>query len=184
LTLDIVRHSPLEDKLLPLTAAFSVRAEPFAQRFVLRGDAAALAPLKAIFGVAPPAEPLSSASTESRMAFWMGPDEWLLIAESDAEGLESHIEASLQNVFHSLVDVSHRQSAVTLEGSGVESALNFGVALDLDLAAFPIGMVVRTMFVKAEITLWRAGEHQWRIEFARSFADYVRTLLLEAGRGL
>jgi sarcosine oxidase subunit gamma len=70
-----------------------------------------------------------------------------------------------------------------LAGPQAQEALGFGVALDLDLPAFPVGMVARTMFVKAEITLWRRGERNWRIEFARSFAGYVRELLLEAARG-
>ena len=183
MTLEIVRHGPLEDLPLPLTPAFSAIPTPFAHRFVLRGEAVALAPLAGAFGVAPPAEPLSSASQGTRSALWFGPDEWLLIAEDDAAGLDAEIETALEGVFHSLVDVSHRQAAVTLQGPRAQEALGFGVALDLDLPAFPVGMVVRTMLVKAEITLWRRGEQNWRIEFARSFAGYVRDLLLEAGRG-
>jgi sarcosine oxidase subunit gamma len=183
LTLESLRHNPLEDLPLPLTSDFRVIAAPFALRFVLRGEAAALAPLEAAFGVAPPAAPLSSASAGSRSALWLGPDEWLLLAEDDGQGLEESIGAALEGVFHSLVDVSHRQAAVTLEGARAQEALGFGVALDLDPPAFPVRMVARTMFVKAEITLWRRGERVWRIEFARSFANYVRELLLEAARG-
>ncbi len=180
---EIDRHGPLEGLALPQTAAFRVRLEPFARRFILRGEAGSLAPLASVFGVAPPPAPLSSASVGGRAALWLAPDEWLLIAEETAEGLEAEIEAALAGVFHSLVDVSHRQAAVTLEGPRAQEALGFGVALDLDLPAFPVGMVARTMFVKAEIGLWRRGEQEWRIEFARSFGRYVRELLLEAGRG-
>ena len=183
MTLDTARHGPLEDLNLPLSPQFRASLEPFAQRFVLRGEAALLAPLAAAFGVAPPAGPLSSASTGTRSALWLGPDEWLLIAEECPPGLEEAIAAALDGVFHSLVDVSHRQAAVMLAGPQAQEALGFGVALDLDLPAFPVGMVARTMFVKAEITLWRRGERNWRIEFARSFAGYVRELLLEAARG-
>ena len=182
MTLEIVRHGPLEDLLLPLSPAFTVQVAPFAQRYILRGEAGQLAPLAGAFGVAPPAAPLTSAQANGRSALWLGPDEWLLIAEAQAEGIEGTIEAALDGVFHSLVDISHRQGAVSLEGPRAREALNFGVALDLDLAAFPIGMAAKTLFVKAEITLWRQGEQLWRLEFARSFARYLRDLLLEASR--
>ncbi len=71
----------------------------------------------------------------------MGPDEWLLIAEDDEAGLGAKLEAALAGVPHSLVDVSHRRCAIELAGAGAARLLNAGVPLDLDLAAFPVGMV-------------------------------------------
>jgi sarcosine oxidase subunit gamma len=140
--------------------------------------------LRLAFGVAPPSRPLSSESEGERAALWLGPDEWLLIAEEGAEGLEAAIGAALPDVFFSLVDVSHRQTVIELEGARAADALNFGVALDLDERAFPVGMVVRTLFLKAEITLWRRGLAHWRVEVARSFAAYLAEALGAAIAGL
>ena len=85
----------------------------------------------------------------------MGPDEWLLIAEDAAPGIGAKLEAALAGVPHSLVDVSHRQCAIEVSGAGAARLLNAGAPLDLDLAAFPVGMVARTLLLKAEIVLWR-----------------------------
>jgi heterotetrameric sarcosine oxidase gamma subunit len=37
-------------------------------------------------------------------------------------------------------------------------------------------MCTRTLFEKAEITLWRRGAQAWQIEIARSFAPYLREM--------
>ena len=87
-------------------------ALPFATRFVLRGGTHVVAPVEAAFGIAPPTRPLASASEGPRAALWQGPDEWLLIAEEEAGDLAAKLEAALGGVFHSLVDVSHRQTAM------------------------------------------------------------------------
>jgi sarcosine oxidase, subunit gamma len=58
------------------------------------------------------------------------------------------------------------------------------VMLDLDLAVFPVNACARTLFGKAEIVLWRCGDHQFRIEVWRSFAQYVADMLAEAAFGL
>ena len=183
MSFDIARRGPLDGLLLPRSGSFRASAAPFVRRFVLRGETSTLAPLAAAFGVAPPDAPLSSASQGTRSALWLGPDEWLLIAEDESSGLEQDIEDALAGVFHSLVDVSHRQAAVVLEGPRAREALEFGVALDLDPSAYPVGMVARTLLVKAEIGLWRVGAETWRIEVARSFAAYVAAVLMEAARG-
>ncbi len=182
--LDVVRKGPLDGLRLTDTRACALRALPFEQRFVLRGEPASLGALQGVFGVAPPAAPLASAVAGSRAALWLGPDEWLLIAEDEAQSLEGEIAAALAGVSHSLVDVSHRNAALEVSGERAADALNFGVALDLDPVAFPAGQVARTLFVKAEIALWRRGETLWRVEVARSFAVYVAEMLGAAIAGL
>lgn len=177
---EILRRGPLDGVTLPQTPGVSVALQPFALRFILRGEAPALGAVHSAFGVALPTAPLSSATEGARSALWLGPDEWMLIAEDDSQGLESGLETALSGVFHSLVDISHRQTALAVEGPRAWQALNFGVALDLDLAAFPVGQVVRTLFVKAEVTLWRQGAQNWRIEVARSFSSYVADALAVA----
>jgi heterotetrameric sarcosine oxidase gamma subunit len=78
------------------------------------------------------------------------------------------------------VDVSHRAVSIEVAGPHVAWCLNAFCALDLDLAAFPIGMCTRTLLGKAEIVLWRLGAETFHIEVARSFALYVWGCLREA----
>ena len=73
----------------------------------------------------------------------------------------------------SLVDIGHGNCAVIIDGKGAARLLNAGCPLDLDLAAFPVGMCARTLFTKAEIVLWRTAANTFRVELSRSFAPYM-----------
>ncbi len=109
---------------------------------------------------------------------WLGPDEYLLIApEAELEALQQDLQLALSHVAHSLVDVSHRQTALIMEGPGAEKALNAGIPLDLSLSAFPVDAVVRTILEKAAVVLWRQAPECFRLEVWRSFAPYVQGLL-------
>jgi len=159
--------------------------EPAAARFSLRGGADAVAAASVAFGVALPTTACRAASTGSRSALWLGPDEHLLIApEADHATVASALASGLAGVANSLVDVSHRQVAFSVHGPHAAWLLNSGCPLDLDLSAFPVGMCTRTLFTKAEILLWRTGPESFRIEVWRSFAEYVVGLLDEAAREL
>ncbi len=156
---------------------------PFAARFLLRGGAEVVDPVATAFGVAPPTRPVGSASEGVRAVLWLGPDEWLLIAEdADALPLGAELESALAGVFHALVDVSHRQVALEVTGPGAERLLGAAVPLDLDPAAFPVGMATRTLLMKAEITLWRREPERFRLETLRSFSPYVAAVLTQAAR--
>lgn len=182
MTLEATRRSVLDGKALPTTPRVRAYPLPFATRILLRGGTDVVGPVKEVFGVAPPTQPMGSAEAGSRAALWLGPDEWLLIAEGNATELFGRLEAALGGVFHSLFDVSHRQVAIGLEGPGAVRLLGAGCPLDLDLRAFPVGMSTRTLLVKAEIGLWRPAEDAFHIEVARSVAPYVARILNEAAR--
>ena len=148
-------------------------------RFLFRGREAAIEAAASAFGVALPREACRSAEAGERAALWLGPDEWLLLApEADAPA----IAAAFRKVTapHSLVDVSHRNTALALSGSKVTLVINSGCPLDLDLAAFPVGMCTRTLLNKAEIVLWRRAHDRFHVEMWRSFAGYVHGFLTDA----
>ena len=128
------RRSILSGRALPDNDRVKAVVAPFAARWILRGGAEVSAPAGAAFGAPPPLEPLRAAAEGARAALWLGPDEWLLIAEDDEPGLGAAVEAALAGVPHALVDVSHRQCAIELAGPGAARLLNAGVPLDLDLA--------------------------------------------------
>jgi heterotetrameric sarcosine oxidase gamma subunit len=106
---------------------------------------------------------------------WLGPDEWLIIADEDIAMPETQSTASV-------VDVSHAITGIAVHGSRAAWAINGFCALDLDLSAFPVGMCTRTLFGKAQVIIWRLDVELFRIEVARSFAPYVWDLLEEARR--
>jgi sarcosine oxidase subunit gamma len=160
-----------------------LRLQPDATRFSFRGNAAVQAAAGAAFGLAFPAVACRAATSATRAALWLGPDEQLLLAPpEEGASLRATMAAALAGLPHSLVDVSHRQVALELRGPHAAWLLNAGCPLDLELAAFPVGMCTRTVFLKAEITLWRtAGEH-FHLEVWRSFTDYLVGILREVAR--
>ncbi len=123
-----------------------------------------------------PAAINSSSSKTGQTAFRLGPDEFLLLLP---EGESPAINIAEP---YSLVDISHRQTAILLQGPHAAEMLNAGCPLDLDKTAFPIGMATRTMFMKADIVLWRTGTETFHIEVWRSFAPYVWSLLEVIGQ--
>jgi sarcosine oxidase subunit gamma len=158
-----------------------IRPLPRAAQFIFRGDDSAARQAGEVFGVPLPLTPCRAARHADRAALWLGPDEWLLIAPAYQEAsIEAEIATGLADVPHALVGVGHRNVAVALQGFRATEVLNAGCPLDLNEAAFPVGMCTRTVLAKAEIILWRTGPQDFTIGVWRSFAPYVREFLIEA----
>ncbi|WP_336069171.1 sarcosine oxidase subunit gamma [Nitratireductor rhodophyticola] len=174
----IARASALEGRFLNDEGITLVRAEP-ATRLSLRAPKTAVKSLSKTLGLDLPQRPKTSSAKDGRAALWLGPDEWLVIDENEADllGACAGIRA-----FHSAVDVSHRNTAVLVSGSRAEAVLNAGCPQDLSPDAFPVGACSRTVFGKAEIILWRTEGDAFRVECWRSFSDYVFMLLEAAAR--
>jgi sarcosine oxidase subunit gamma len=126
-------------------------------------------------------QPCRAVTGGDRSALCLGPDEWLILAPP-SDLVARALAQAMQGCAHALVDVSDRQCAIELSGGAAADVLNTGCPLDLDEAAFPVGMCTRTVLAKSEIVLWRVRTGTFRLEVARSFAPYVRAFLLEAAR--
>jgi sarcosine oxidase subunit gamma len=155
-----------------------------ATRYILRGGPEVRAAAEGAFGVDIPARVCRASAKDDRAALWLGPDEWLLIASQAASSLGAALSAALAGRPHSLVDVSHRQTAFTVSGPHAALLLAAGCPLDLDESVFPVDMCTRTMLAKAEVVLWRTAPQVFRVEVFRSFAAYVSRYLAEAARGM
>jgi sarcosine oxidase subunit gamma len=153
-------------------------------RFVFRGGADALREAGDAVGMDFPSA-LCASTMGERVILWQGPDEFLfLVPNEEKQTLSAAIGEALAGVPHSLVDVSHRNVALLMEGDQVELLLAAGIMLDLSLTSFPVGMTTRTLFGKADVTLWRQAPDRFHLETWRSFAPYVVGLLEESARGL
>ena len=177
-------RSPLQGLALPAGPRFALTESPPAARFILRGGEGARVACGIAFGAEPPSRLGPAGEGAGRAALWLGPDEWLMIADgADPAPLGEMLESVLDGTAHSLVDVSHRQIGLIVSGPAAARALNAGCPLDLDPRAFPVGMATRTLYDKAEIVLWRRGESAFHVEVWRSFAPHVAASLVEAARG-
>jgi sarcosine oxidase, subunit gamma len=176
--------SPLEGFAFPAGPRFTLAEAPPAARFILRGTEAVGVACGMVFGAEPPSRLGLAGESAGRAALWLGPDEWLLIADgADASDIGGVLESVLDGTGHSLVDVSHRQIGLIASGSAAARVLNAGCPLDLDLRAFPAGFATRTLFDKVEIVLWRRAETTFHVEVWRSFAPWLVASLAEAARG-
>ena len=118
---------------------------------------------------------LASAPFAGGHALGLGPDEWLLVLPEGAP------PPAIEGV-HALVDVGDRSVGWDVTGGDAQALVQCGVALDLSLAAFPVGKATRTLHEGVEILLWRTGAAAFRIEVWRSFAEHLHAaLVLNAG---
>jgi sarcosine oxidase, subunit gamma len=154
---------------------------PPCTRLILRGRAAAVEAATAPLSFALPVQPCRTVTAGDRSALWLGPDEWLILAAS-SDTVAAGLAQAMRGLAHALVDVGHRQCAIELSGGTAADVLNAGCPLDLDAAAFPVGMCTRTVLAKSEIVLWRTAVGTFRIEIVRSFVPYIRRFLREAAR--
>ena len=180
----LVARSSLQGLALPSGPRFALSEAPPAARFILRGPEAVRVACGMVFGAEPPSRLGLAGEGDKRAALWLGPDEWLLLADSADTGAVSDVlESVLEGTAHSLVDVSHRQVGLIASGPAAARVLNAGCPLDLSLQAFPVGFATRTLFDKAEIVLWRRAEAAFHVEVWRSFAPWLAASLAEAARG-
>lgn len=162
----------------------SLRLLPPATRFILQCGQDAREAAGRGFGLAMPEAACRAESAGGRAALWLGPDERLLLAPAGLEDiLAGELETALGALPHSLVDVSHRQVALAVAGPAARDLLATGCPLDLDDAAFPVGMCTRTVLGRAEVVLWRSRPEEYHLETGRSFAGYVLGWLREVERG-
>ena len=163
---------------IPATAG--LRLLPPQARCILRAQPRAIASAGTALGIDVAQVACRASQGGTRAALWLGPDEYLILApEAEARLLARTLEDALRSEPHSLVDVSHRQTALEIRGPRVEEILNSACPLDLDVRAFAVGMCTRTVFAKAEIVLWRTAVDAFRLEVWRSFTDYVARFICE-----
>jgi sarcosine oxidase subunit gamma len=160
-------------------AAVKVEVLPPAERMSLRAPEASVAALSKALGVALPKKPKMSATKGGRTAWWLGPDEWLVIDEAGNDPLA---DCAKVTSVHSAVGISHRNIAIAVTGTGAVATINAGCPQDLSLDAFPVGAASRTILGKTEIVLLRTAPDAFRVECWRSFSDYVFTFLSEGSR--
>jgi sarcosine oxidase subunit gamma len=138
-----------------------------------------------LLGFELPCRPLSCAGSATAEAWWLGPDEWLLLmnrleASRFRERLRAFDWSAAPAV--SLVEITQRQLGLEIRGPSASWLLNAGCPLDLSSSAFAPGMCARTLFGKAEIILQRRADASdtFHVECWRSFVPYLRRRLEQA----
>ena len=124
---------------------------------------------------APPAAN-TAITWEGRDVLWLGPDEWLIVAQSEeAMTIARDLDTALTGHHHSVIDVGANRIAFDLT-DGLEQ-LSSGCGLDLDPTRWRPGMCAQTLFGQAQVILHQRDERTTRIFVRPSFAGYFTRLL-------
>lgn len=158
-------------KLAAPDGRLTIVPAPQASRFVLRCRPADAVQVGNALDIALPLQACRSHVSGSKAALWLGPDEWLLVAD------HAHAWPRVEGVAISLVDVSCKSVAIELKGTDTENVLTCDCPLDLHEAKFAPGTCARTVFGKCEVVLWRRAPDAFWLDVPRSYADYAWRLL-------
>lgn len=135
-----------------------------------------------VLGVPLPPRPCSYETNGEKSIYWLGPNEWLLIVDG---GSEAAVESHLREVFKghiSIVNISGGQTLINLRGADVETVLKKSSGYDFHPSHFGPGRCVQTTFAKATALVSKKADGSFDLLIRRSFADYLATWLLDAGR--
>jgi sarcosine oxidase, subunit gamma len=166
---DPFARSPLADRARDLAALGAVEVGFLAQ-VNLRADPE-LASARIAFAL-PPA-PNTWTPTAGREALWLGPDEWLVVAEpGSAAAIVEELERALEGLHHSVVDVSANRAVVELAGGDRMDLLARGCGLDLHPRSWREGMCAQTLLARIPVLL-QERDHATRVFVRASFAHHL-----------
>ena len=144
----------------------------------LRGDVRDTRFVRAVQSVTdlrPPADAGDVASGLLASILWLGPDQWLVLSDTQAgEGLAASLRAALQGIPSAVADVGHARIVYAVSGSNARCVLAKGCPLDLHERAFPLGRSAQTLLAKVPVIIHRTGaEPKFDLFVARSLRDYA-----------
>ena len=132
-------------------------------------------------GISLPVKPNTVADNGVIRAYWLGPDEWLLVSVGrDAKDMVETARRSLAGLHGAVTDVSSGYTMLKLSGGGGANVLAKGCGLDLHSRVFGAGQCAQSLIAKCPVLLERPEE--FRIIVRRSYADYLWQWLLDAAR--
>lgn len=160
-------HTTLEQAVALAAGALAVRELPFETHVSVRMDPTSAPAVAARLGTEP-------------AILRLGPDEWLVVAEEDAD-LETELRAVLTGDRDAIVDVSDQRTTFELAGPRARAILGMACSIDLHPRAFGPGRCAETMLARAGVVLWQVDDTPtFRLLVRRSFAAYVVAWLLDA----
>lgn len=118
-----------------------------------------------------------------RVALWLGPDEWLVVApDGQSPMLEDAFRAALgDDPWLSVTDVSHSYTALRLRGEDARNVLAKGCPIDLHPQSFGPGHCAQTIVAGSRVLLSVEEDPMcFIIRVRNSFARYITGWLADA----
>ena len=163
----------------------------FAQKINIRGDSnnkEFMSLYGKILQAVLPIIPNTYTKIEKIKILWLGPNEWLIVDESQYNtDLISKLE-NINNEESNITDVSENRTIIRIQGKKLFTLLSKFLVLDLDKILINNSSVAQTLFVKVPIILVRNDNNKEDIEIDlytnRSHANYVYNLLIDGTTNL
>lgn len=131
-------------------------------------------------GLVLPTEPNTFTRQENRIAFWQGPDQWLLLlAAAEEDAAEALLRDSHDGHF-AVTAITSGQTIVSLAGPLAEEVIR--KSSSYDLMRLTHDRCAQTVLAKTQVLIWQAGQDEYRLVVRRSYADYLYKWLCEAAR--
>jgi sarcosine oxidase subunit gamma len=176
--------SPLA-QILQLQGPISLRERSGLGKINLRGAGAAFfKSVEEVLQQPLPTEPNTTTQSGDRLAFWLGPDEWLVhLPIARVEPHTAALRTALAGQHTAIVDVSDQSSVLRLAGKHSQTVLAKGCPLDLHPRAFQPGSCAQSFHLKAAILIFQVDETPtYDIQVRRSFVEYLSQALIEGAQ--
>ena len=120
----------------------------------------------------------------SNIVLWYGPDEWLLVSETEsAEKLQQQLKADLEACHSSVVDISGANTMIKVAGTSARDFLAKGSPFDFHATQFNVGQCAQTVLAKTAVTIYPVKDgNEFHVIVRRSFADYLGVWMLDAAK--
>lgn len=186
-----LRRSPLHDLRDRMTAAtvpgdrgVSLVEVPFLTMISVRVQPGSAAGHRIGEHLGAPLPPVHGQTAESgrHTILWLGPDEWLVVSETDRAALTGGLTDALADAAGQVTDVSANRTTLELSGPSARAVLEKGCPADLRERSFRPGSAVASRLGPVPLLLWRTGATTYRLLPRASFADYVARWLIDATR--
>ena len=123
--------------------------------------------------VPPPLQACTSISGLFGSLLWLGPDEWLVVSESQVGGeIVARLRQALSGIPAAVTDVSDARIIYALAGEDARILLAKGCSIDFHAREFPPGRCVQTLLAKVAVLI-HARTQSFEVHVARSCADYA-----------
>jgi len=163
--------------------AVALAERPFLTMVNLRVDPASEAAdrIEKALGAPLPRQCGHTTASGPHMVAWLGPDEWLVLSQTDAITVAGELRTALAAAPGSAVDVSANRTTLELTGPAARQVLEKGCPLDLHPRAFGPGQAVSTTVGPVPVLLWQVDDAPtYRLLPRSSFADYLARWLIDA----
>ena len=177
---------PMRSPLDGWTAEFDgvrIAETPFLTQLDLRLDQGGGPAVAKALGGELPAEPCTAVTLGDLRVLWLGPDEWLVLADPGRQHeLKDLLRAAIGDDHGAVVDVSAQRTALSVTGPAARTVLARGCAIDFDPRVAPAGTCVQTLLARTGVTIVVGDDRgtEFLLLVRASFAEYLAAWLADA----